>query len=189
MKRIVLAITGASGVLYGIKLLEALHELNDIQTHLILSEAAAWNISYETDYSVDAVCSLADYVYDNSHIWEKPASGSYSIDAMVINPCSMKTLAAIRCGLADNLITRAADATIKEQRKLIICPRETPLSAIHLDNMAYLAHLGVCILPPMPAFYHKPQTIEHLLQHHCMKVFDQLGLPFDDVGRWGEHHD
>jgi 4-hydroxy-3-polyprenylbenzoate decarboxylase len=184
MKQIVLAITGASGVIYGIRLLEALHNCPDVETHLILSEAAIWNIAYESTYSIEALADMAGHIYDNGHIWEAPASGSFPIDAMVICPCSMRTLAAIKNGFADNLISRAADVNIKENRKLILCPRETPLSAIHLDNMAFLAHLGVCILPPAPAFYQKPRTIDDLIAHHSMKVFDQLKLPFPDAKRW-----
>lgn len=184
MKRILLAITGASGVIYGVRLLEALRRCGEAEVHLILSPSGAWNLAYETGRTVESVTALADRVYDCSHLWEAPASGSFPMDAMVICPCSMRTLAAVRCGLADNLITRAADVTIKEQRRLILCPRETPLSAIHLDNLAYLAHLGVCILPPMPGFYGRPASVDELIDHHTMKVFDQLQLPFPGARRW-----
>lgn len=185
-KQILIAVTGASGVLYGIRLLEALTLCPDAETHLILSKSAVWNIGYETNYTTDAVLALADHVYDCDRMWAPPASGSFPTDAMVVCPCSMKTLSAIKNGFGDNLITRAADVTIKENRKLILCPRETPLSAVHLDNMAYLAHLGVCILPPIPSFYQKPQSMDDLLAHHTMKVFDQLHLPFPGAKRWGD---
>ncbi len=186
MKHITLAITGASGVIYGIRLLETLSRDPDVTVHLLLSDSAIWTISYETAYSREQLEAMADFVYPCSAIWEAPASGSFPMDAMVICPCSMKTLSAIKNGYGDNLITRAADVTIKENRQLILCPRETPLSAIHLDNMAYLAHLGVCILPPMPGFYQKPQTLEDLIEHHTMKVMDQLKLPLANVCRWGQ---
>lgn len=184
MKQILVAITGASGVIYGIRLLEALQSCGDAETHLILSPSAAWNIAYETDRTAGDVAALADHVYGFDHLWDSPASGSFPMDAMVVCPCSMKTTAAIRIGLADNLITRAADVTIKEGRKLILCPRETPLSAIHLDNLSYLAHLGVCILPPMPGFYGKPDSVDDLIRHHTMKVLDQLRLPVPEARRW-----
>ena len=184
MKRILLAITGASGAIYGIRLLQALRASGLAEVHLILSEAACWTVPHETGLSAAEVETFADHSSRWNEIWQLPASGSYPMDSMVIAPCSMKTLAAIRIGLGDTLITRSADVAIKEHRQLILCPRETPLSAIHLDNMAYLAHLGVCILPPMPGFYHKPQTIEDLICHHTMKVFDQLQLPFPQAHRW-----
>ena len=183
-KRIFVGITGASGVILGIRLLEALKKNPSAEIHLVLSEAAAWNIAYETDWIISEVEGLADFVYPNNEIWAAPASGSFRLDATVICPCSMKTLAAIRSGFAENLITRAADVAIKERRTLILCPRETPLSAIHLDNMSYLAHLGVSIAPPMPAFYHRPATVDEVIAHHTMKVMDLLGLPFPDGMRW-----
>lgn len=184
MKHILVAMTGASGVIFGVRLLERLRECDGVTSHLILSNTAVWNLQYEAGRTAGDVAALADHVYPVEEMWAAPASGSFPMDAMVICPCSMRTLAATRYGLADNLITRAADVMIKECRKLILCPRETPLNAIHLDNMAYLARLGVCILPPMPAFYHCPQTIDDIISHHTMKIFDQLGLPAGSDRRW-----
>lgn len=184
MKKIILAMTGASGVICGIRLLESLRRCGQAETHLILSEAAIWNIGCETDDSISRIRGLADAVYDWDQLWAAPASGSCPADAMVICPCSMKTLAAVRYGFADNLISRAADVAIKEKRQLILCPRETPLSPIHLDNMAYLAHIGVSIVPPMLTFYQKPHTVEDLITHHSMKIFDLLQLPFPNAPRW-----
>ncbi|MDD2427373.1 MAG: UbiX family flavin prenyltransferase [Eubacteriales bacterium] len=184
MKKFLIAITGASGAIHGIKLLESLRPVGNVETHLILSETAEWTIPYETEYSIKQVRELADHSYSNNHMWEAPASGSFYMDAMVICPCSMKTISAIRIGFADNLITRSADVFIKESRKLILCPRETPLSAIHLDNMSYLAHLGICILPPMTSFYTKPTSIDDIVNHHVMKIFDQLNINYPNGKRW-----
>lgn len=184
--KITVAITGASGVIYGVRLVEALRRCDQAQTHLILSDAARDNIRIEMGCDPAAVAALADVCYDAHDMAAPIASGSYPMDAMVISPCSMKTLAAVANGYADNLVARAADVTIKENRRLIICPRETPFSQIHLTNMLTLARMNVCILPPVPGFYQKPQTIDELIGHHVMKVFDQLKLPFPDAVRWGE---
>lgn len=184
MKRIVLAITGASGAIYGIRLLECLQKTRDTEVHLILSEAAELTISLETPYSAEQVKSLASYCWDNHCIHAPIASGSFPVAATVIIPCSMKTLAGIASGYAEALILRAADTAIKEGRPLVLCPRETPLSAIHLENMLKLARLGVGILPPMPALYGGAQTVEDLVAHHVMKVMDYLRLPYEGGNRW-----
>ena len=184
MKKLVVGITGASGVLYGVRLLECLKTMDDVHTSLIMSDAARANLAIETGLSPEYVEGLADAVYAQSHMAAPVASGSYRTDAVVITPCSMKTLSAIAHGYSDTLLVRAADVAIKEGRKLILAPRETPLSAIHLRNMLALAELGVCILPPIPAFYHAPATIDDLLLHHVMKIMDQLGLPFEGCARW-----
>ncbi|MDL2213936.1 UbiX family flavin prenyltransferase [Clostridia bacterium OttesenSCG-928-O13] len=184
--KITVAITGASGVIYGVRLLEALAKSGQAQTHFVMSAAAEDNIRIETGYAAGDIAALADRHYRVDDMTAAIASGSFPMDAMVVLPCSMKTLAAIAHGYAGNLIARAADVTIKEGRKLILCPRETPFSAIHLSNMLELARIGVCILPPVPGFYQKPQSIDDLIAHHTMKVFDQLNLPFPDVTRWGD---
>jgi 4-hydroxy-3-polyprenylbenzoate decarboxylase len=176
--KLIVAITGASGVVYGVRLLEELKKIDSMETHLIISDKGTDNIGIETGYSIEFIRSLADHHHDWQCMTSPLASGSFLIDAMVINPCSMKTLAAIACGYCENLITRAADITIKEKRKLILCPRESPLSAIHLENMLKLSRLGVLILPPMPGFYTRPATIDDIIDHHIMKIFDQIKLPF-----------
>jgi len=175
VRRITVAISGASGAIYAIRLLEALGE-KKVETHLILSEWAYVTIKAETNYLPEEVKKLASYSYAVKDLTAPLTSGSFLIEGMVVIPCSMKTLAAIACGYADNLISRAADITIKEGRKLILVPRETPLDAIHLENMLKLSRLGVVILPPMPAFYIKPSTIDDLVNHTIGKVLDQLGI-------------
>lgn len=183
MRRITVAISGASGAIYAIRLLEALGE-KKVETHLILSEWAYVTIKAETNYLPEEVKKLASYSYAVKDLTAPLTSGSFLIEGMVIIPCSMKTLAAIACGYADNLISRAADITIKEGRKLILVPRETPLNAIHLENMLKLSRLGVVILPPMPAFYIKPSTIDDLVNHTIGKVLDQLGIDNNLYQRW-----
>lgn len=183
-KRIIVAITGATGAIYGIRLLEALQSCPDVETHLIISEIAGKIIAMETSYDITAVKELADHHYDARDMAAAIASGSYQVYAMVVIPCTMKTLAAIAHGLADNLITRAADVTLKEKRKLILTPRETPLSLIHLQNMLTAAQAGAVILPPMPAFYNKPAGIDDLVNHLVGRVMDQLGLSHELYRRW-----
>ncbi len=176
--------SGASGAMYGIRLLEALKSVPQITTHLVVSRYAVKNIELETDYSIEQVLGLANFTYDNDSLEARISSGSYLTDATVIIPCSMKTLACISNGTCDTLISRAADVTLKESRKLIICPRETPLNSIHLENMLKLSMLGVKIIPPMPAFYNKPQTIDDILNHQVMKICDCLGIANKIGRRW-----
>lgn len=181
---IVVAITGATGAIYGVRLLEALHKHENIHTHLIMSAWGEKNLELETAYTREYVHSLASVVYDANDLGANTSSGSFQTDGMIILPCSMKTLSAIANGYDDHLISRSAGVMIKENRKLVLCPRETPLSAIHLENMLKLARLGVRIVPPMPAFYNKPETIGDLIDSHIMKVLDQFGIPFDGAKRW-----
>ncbi len=180
---IVIGITGATGTIYAVKLLEALKDI-EINTHLIMSEWAMNNLEVETDYSWEYVKSLAGVVYDNNNLGAKPSSGSFITQGMVVVPCSMKTLSSIASGFCDNLITRTADVMIKEDRKLVLCPRETPLNSIHLENMLKLSRIGVKLVPPMPAFYNHPLTIEDLINHHVMKIFDQFGISYNKARRW-----
>lgn len=181
---IVVGVTGATGVIYAVKLLEATKNIKGLNTHLVMSEWAIKNLEIETEYNIDYVTSLANHTYNNKNMGAAIASGSFKVDGMVILPCSMKTLSSISIGYADNLISRAADVTIKEGRKLILCPRETPLSSIHLENMLKLSRLGVRIVPPMPGFYSNPKTIDDMVNHHVMKVLDQLGVTIHDELRW-----
>lgn len=185
MTRIVLAMTGATGAIFGIKLLEALNKAG-VETQLIISESAEKTIALETNYSLDDMGEMAGRHFNNRDIGAPPASGSFLHQGMVIAPCSMKTLSAIANGYADNLVSRAADVTIKERRKLILLVRETPLSPIHLENMLKLARLGVVIMPPVPAFYHQPKTLEDIVQQMTGRVLDQLGIENSLVKRWSE---
>ncbi len=185
-QRIIVAITGATGAIYGIRLLEALRTCSGVETHLVLSAWAKKTIALETDYTVEAVEALADHNHDQRDVGAPIASGSFPTAGMAIIPCSMKTLAAVAHGLAENLIVRAADVMLKERKKLILVPRETPLSTIHLENMLAVTRAGVCLIPPMPAFYNHPATIDDLVNHLVGRVMDQFGLPHNLVRRWGE---
>ncbi|MFX1455864.1 MAG: UbiX family flavin prenyltransferase [Promethearchaeota archaeon] len=178
------AITGASGAILGIKFLEELKEL-EVETELIISEKAEIIINTETNYRIEHVRNLATKNYDVSDLTAAPASGSYLVDKMVVIPCSMKTLAAVANGYSDNLISRTADVMIKERRKLILVVRETPLNAIHLENMLKLTRLGVVIFPPIPSFYHKPKNIDDLVNHMIGRILDQAGIQID-IKRWGD---
>lgn len=182
--RIVVAITGATGAIYGIRLLEVLRDL-EVETHLILSRWGQKTIEIETSWKVEEVRALAAVNYREDQLEAAVASGSFRHEGMVVAPCSMKTLSNIAHGLASNLVGRAADVTLKEGRKLILVPRETPLNAIHLENMLRLARLGAVILPPMPAFYHRPRTLEDLVDHLVGRILDQLGLEHNLYRRWG----
>jgi len=185
LTKMVVAISGATGAIYGIKLLEELNNAK-IETQLIISDSAKKTIELETDYSLADIEEMASYQFPYGDIAAPPASGSFLHQGMVIAPCSMKTLSAIANGYADNLITRAADVTIKERRKLILLVRETPLSPIHLENMLKLARLGVIIMPPVPSFYQHPKTIEDTMKQIIGRIFDQLGIENSLVKRWCE---
>lgn len=183
--KLIIAITGASGVIYGKRLLEELHN-QKIETHLVISQAAKKIIKHELETSEKTLEKLADYVHEIDD-WSSPiVSGSFKTDGMVIIPCSMKTLAGIANGFAQNVILRAADVTLKEKRKLIIVPRETPLNRIHLRNMLELANQGVYIVPAMPAYYHKPKTIEEIIDFVVGRVLDQLDVEHSLYKRWQE---
>jgi 4-hydroxy-3-polyprenylbenzoate decarboxylase len=181
--KIVIGFSGASGIIYGIRLLEVLHSIN-IQTFLIVSEWAKKNIEIETDKTLEYVKSLSSINYDNSKLDASVSSGSFLHDGMVIVPCSMKSLSSIANGYDDSLISRAASVTLKESRKLILVPRETPLSRIHLENMIKLQDAGAIILPAMPGFYHKPSTIDEIVDHLVGKILDQLKIKHDLFRRW-----
>ena len=181
--KIVIGFSGASGIIYGIRLLEILNSIN-IQTYLIISEWAKKNIEIETDKTLEYVKSLSSVNYDNFRLDASVSSGSFLHDGMVIVPCSMKSLSSIANGYDDTLISRAASVTLKESRKLIIVPRETPLSKIHLENMVKLQEAGAIILPAIPGFYHKPSTIEEIIDHLVGKILDQLNIKHDLFKRW-----
>lgn len=183
---LVLAITGASGVIYGVEMLRVLKELGQ-ETHLIVSDAAAKNLEIETEYSLDEVTSLADVVYNNSDIGASVASGSFRTRGMIVAPCTIKTLSAIANSFTYNLIVRAADVTLKERRKLVLMVRETPLHKGHLDLMMRVTDYGAVILPPMPAFYHKPESLLDIIHQSIGKTLDQVGIEHNLFKRWSGH--
>lgn len=183
---LVVAITGATGVIYGVELLRVLKDLGQ-ETHLILSEAAGLNLSIETDYALEDVRSLASVVYPNKDVGAAVASGSFRTRGMIVAPCTVKTLSAIANSFTYNLVVRAADVTLKERRPLVLMVRETPLHKGHLDLMSRAADCGAIILPPMPAFYHQPASIMDLVHQSIGKALDQVGIEHDLFKRWGGH--
>jgi 4-hydroxy-3-polyprenylbenzoate decarboxylase len=184
-KRIVIGISGASGVIYGVRMLSLLKE-KDFETHLILSEAGKKNIEIETSFKSSDVTAMAHFTYDNRDVGAALASGSFLTGGMVVVPCTIKTLSGIANSYTNNLLVRAADVTLKEKRKLILVVRETPLHKGHLRLMTMAADMGAHILPPVPSFYHQPKTIEDLIDQTIGKVFDYLGIKHDLFKRWGQ---
>ncbi|MCX5562688.1 non-oxidative hydroxyarylic acid decarboxylases subunit B [Streptomyces sp. NBC_00038] len=182
--RLTVGMTGATGAVFGIRLLENLRELPGVETHLVLSRWARTTIELETGRSVREVAELADVVHRPDDQGATISSGSFRTDGMVVVPCSMKTLAGIRLGYADGLIGRAADVVLKERRRLVLVPRETPLSEIHLENMLDLARKGVQIVPPMPAFYNHPASVDDIVDHITARILDQFELPAPAARRW-----
>jgi 4-hydroxy-3-polyprenylbenzoate decarboxylase len=181
---LIIGVTGATGIIYAIRLLEVLKNFDYINTHVVMSKWAIANLEIETQYSLEYVKELSTEFYDNNNLAAKIASGSFITDGMIILPCSMKTVSSISNGYSDKLIGRAADVIIKERKKLAICPRETPLSTIHLENMLRLSKLGVRIIPAMPAFYSKPKVMDDIINHHVMKLLDQFNINIYDEMRW-----
>lgn len=183
-RRIVVALSGSSAPIYGIRLLQVLREEQMVERHVIVSAGARQTIEYETSWRPADVLALADVVHDEKDLSAALASGSFPTDGMVVIPCSMRTLAAIANSLSDNLIVRAADVHLKERRKLVLVVRETPLHAGHLKAMYDLSLYGAVIFPPVPAFYHLPKTIDDLVDHTVGKVLDQLGVAHQLFRRW-----
>lgn len=187
-QRLIVAITGATGAIYGVRLLQVLQGVAGVETHLLISPAGVMNLQHELDISRAQVEALAGVVHNVRDIGATIASGSFRAHAMVVAPCSMRTLAAIAHGLSDNLITRAADVTLKERRKLVLMVRETPLNLAHLRNMTAVTEMGGIVFPPVPGFYQKPQTIAELVDHTVGRVLDLVDLP--EIGQsltpsWG----
>lgn len=182
--KLIIGMTGSTGVIYGIRALEVLKKL-DIETHLIMSEWAAKCIAMETQHSIDYVKSLATQTSDEKNMASSVSSGTHKINGMIVIPCSMKTLSSIANGYDETLVARAAGVTIKESRKLVLMARETPFSAIHLENMLKLARLGVVILPPVTEFYTKPKTIDDIVNHGVGKCLDQFNIEHNLYPRWG----
>lgn len=187
-KKIIVAMTGASGAILGVRLLQELRRAQ-VETHLIMSEWAQRTLTLETAYSPKQVCALADESYASNDLSARLSSGSFRTQGMIVVPCSMKTLAAMANGFSCNLIIRAADVCIKERRRLVLVPRETPVSEIHLNNMAALSRCGAVILPPCIGFYTKPQTIDDVLDHLVGKMLDALDVEHELFPRWDNPHE
>ncbi|HFP0858001.1 UbiX family flavin prenyltransferase [Escherichia sp. E10V10] len=186
MKRLIVGISGASGAIYGVRLLQVLRDVTDIETHLVMSQAARQTLSLETDFSLREVQALADVTHDARDIAASISSGSFQTLGMVILPCSIKTLSGIVHSYTDGLLTRAADVVLKERRPLVLCVRETPLHLGHLRLMTQAAEIGAVIMPPVPAFYHRPQSLDDVINQTVNRVLDQFSitLPEDLFARW-----
>ena len=182
--RLIVGISGASGVIYGIRMLEVLQDHPEVETHLVLSNGGKLNIALETDWAVKDVEALADEVHSDQNLAATIASGSFNTGGMVVAPCTMKTLSGIVHSYADTLIVRAADVVLKEQRKLVLMPRETPLHAGHCKLLLEATQLGAQLAPPMPAFYNDPKTIDDLVNHNVGRVLDLFGIDNSIVKRW-----
>jgi 4-hydroxy-3-polyprenylbenzoate decarboxylase len=183
-KRIVIGISGASGVIYGVRMLELLKEM-DFETHLIISESGRLNIEIETGYKPRDVEAMADFIYDHKDMAASLSSGSFLTEGMVVIPCTIKSLSGIAHSYNENLLVRAADVTLKEKRKLVLVVRETPLHIGHLRLMTLAAEMGAHLVPPVPSFYHQPETIEDIIDQTIGKIFDYFGIEHDLFRRWG----
>jgi len=183
--RIIVGISGASGIPLAVEFLKTLQACPDWETHLVISAAGEVTLRVETLYSLEQVKAMADYFYDCGNLAAAISSGTFLVNGMVIVPCSMKTLAGITSGYSDNLLLRAADVTLKERRKLVLVTREAPLSLIHLRNMINVTEAGATILPPILSYYNRPQTIDQMTRHVVGKILDQFGIHMDDLVRWG----
>lgn len=182
-RRMIVGITGASGAILGIRMLERLRQF-DVETHLIVSAWGTRTLEHETSWTIEEVRRLADVVHKPGDMGATISSGSFRTDGMVVAPCSMKTLAAIAHGYTEDLVARAADVVLKERRRLVLMARESPLSEIHLENMLKLARMGVSIVPPVPAFYNLPKTLDEAVDHMVTRALDQFDLVTDEVPRW-----
>ncbi|WP_026605918.1 UbiX family flavin prenyltransferase [Methylocapsa acidiphila] len=185
MKRLIVGLSGASGVIFGVRLLEVLKDIPEIETHLVVSKGAEVTLGLETEKNIAEVKRLADVVHEPGNLAASISSGSFRVMGMAVVPCSMKSLAQIALSLSDNLLARAADVTLKERRKLVLVPRETPLHLGHLRHMAAIAEMGGVILPPAPSFYHGPKTIMDLVDQTVGKLLDQFEIEHDLFRRWG----
>jgi 4-hydroxy-3-polyprenylbenzoate decarboxylase len=183
-QRLIIAITGATGSVYGVRLLQVLQANPEVETHLLISEAGVLNLHQELDMKRKDVEAFADVVHHVRDVGASIASGSFQSDGMVIAPCSMKTLASVAHGMSDNLITRAADVVLKERRRLILMVRETPFNLAHLRNMTAVTEMGGIIFPPLPGFYHRPQSIQEMVDHTVGRVLDMFALPHELTPRW-----
>lgn len=183
-RRLLVAITGASGAVYGLRLLQVLSAIPDVQAHAVVSDAGWLTLRHELDVDADMLRPLVHTLHDAAHLGAGPASGSFRCSGMVVAPCSMRTLAAIAHGLSDNLVTRAADVMLKERRRLVLMTRETPLHLGHLRNMTAVTEMGAIVCPPMPAFYLRPKTLDDLVDASVARVLDLLDVPHTLSQRW-----
>lgn len=183
--RLIIGISGASGVVYGVRLLQVLQPIS-VETHLVMTKTAEVTLAYETDWKVKDVKALADHAHQPTNLAAAISSGSFRTMGMVVAPCSMRSLGEIATGISTSLLTRAADVVLKERRRLVLLPRETPLHAVHLRNMATVADLGAIIAPPMPAFYNRPKTLDDIIDHTVGRVLDLFDIDAGVVKRWGE---
>lgn len=188
MRRLIVGLTGATGAILGVRLLEALKG-SEVETHLVISKWAQRTIEHETPYTVKQVCALASVYHNSNNMAAEISSGSFITEGMVVIPCSMRTLGSIAHGYGEHLVHRAADVVLKERRRLVLVARESPLSELHLENMLKLARMGVTIIPPMPAFYNHPETINDIVDHIVARVLDQLGISASFAKRWDGHLD
>ena len=186
MRRLIVGMTGSTGAIFGVRFLEALKHA-DIESHLIVSKWAQRTIEHETNYTLEQVRALANVVHSPGDMGATISSGSFLTDGMVVIPCSVRTLGGIAQGVGDHLVHRAADVILKERRKLVLVVRETPLSEVHLENMLKLSRMGVTMLPPMPAFYNHPQSVDDVVNHIVGRVLDQFGIPAPFEKRWDGH--
>jgi len=186
MRRLIIGMTGSTGAIFGIRMLEALKH-TDVETHLIISKWAQRTIEHETRHTLEQVRAMATVVHSQGDMGASISSGSFLTEGMVVIPCSVRTLGGIANGYGEHLVHRAADVVLKERRKLVLVVRETPLSEVHLENMLRLARMGVVMLPPMPAFYNHPKTVEDVIDHIVMRVLDQFGIEAPFAKRWDGH--
>ena len=182
--RLIIGMSGASGVIYGIRLLEVLSQVEQVETHLVLSDSAKLNVAIETDRNAKAVQALADEVYSNKDIAARLASGSFKTDGLIVAPCAVKTLSAIANSYADSLLVRAADVVLKERRRLVLVPRETPLHTGHCELLLKASQMGAILAPPMPAHYINPKSVDDLVDHHVGRILDLFELDPGLVQRW-----
>lgn len=187
MRRLIIGMTGSTGAIFGVRFLEALKQAGDVESHLVISKWAQRTIEHETNYTVEQVRGLASVVHSPGDMGATLSSGSFLTEGMVVIPCSVRTLGGIAQGVGDHLVHRAADVVLKERRKLVLVVRETPLSEVHLENMLKLSRMGVVMLPPMPAFYNHPQSVDDVVNHIVMRVLDQFNIPAPNAKRWDGH--
>lgn len=186
MDRVIVGITGATGTIYGVRLMEMMRSDGNIEIHLVMSQSAKLTLKMEHDIPLGQINDLAHEVHEVKNIGASISSGSFHSRGMIVAPCSIKTMSNIIMGNTGDLISRAADVILKEQRKLVVAIRETPLHAGHLENLVKLARLGAVIFPPVPAFYNRPKTLEDIVDQSCMRMLDQLGIHLESAPRWGE---
>ncbi len=186
MKRVIVGVTGATGTIYGVRLMELMRTDKDIEIHLVMSKSANLTLKMEHDLTLDYINSLAHEVHNPGNIGASVSSGSFHSEGMIVAPCSIKTMSNIAMGNTGDLISRAADVILKEQRKLVVAIRETPLHLGHLENLTRLARMGAVIFPPVPAFYNRPESLQDIVDQSCMRMLDQLHVHIESAPRWGE---